>query len=66
MERITTLERLMEARARGQDIICPTIRDFSTPHHARDITALPLDVLFPLFKAGLFILPGKKDEHATA
>lgn len=65
--KITTLEELMRLRndPHGGHVCCPSIRDYSNPRHPRDIAALPGEVIWRLFQAGLYVhherpLP---DEH---
>lgn len=67
VRQITTLDELMHVRQRQDlnQVTCPAIADFAAPRHARDITALPGEVIWRILKAGLYIHTKTTDTNAT-
>lgn len=57
VRQITTLDELMRVRHLKDlnQVACPNIADYAAPRHARDITALPGEVIWRILQAGLYI-----------
>lgn len=65
VRKITTLDELMRVR-QHQDlnhVACPQIADYAQPRHARDITALPGEVIWRILQAGLYLHTSNERAH---